>query len=63
MLILTRRPGESIYIGKDKDICITYLRLKGSQIAVGISAPIDIPIVRNELVDNVANLDESDEQE
>ena len=49
MLVLTRRVDESICIGDD--IRITVVKIKGSQqICVGIDAPRDVSIVREELV-------------
>lgn len=50
MLALTRRVGESIYIGND--IIVTISRVHGSSVVVGISAPREVPIVRSELVDD-----------
>ena len=47
MLILTRKPGESIYIGDD--IKVTIVELKGHQIRVGIDAPKDLRIYREEI--------------
>ena len=47
MLILTRKPGESVYIG-DK-IKITIVEIKGHQIRVGIDAPTDLRIYREEI--------------
>jgi len=47
MLILTRRPGESILIGDD--IEVTIMRIGGNQVRIGIEAPKDISIVREEL--------------
>lgn len=47
MLILTRKPGESLYIG-DK-IKITIVELKGHQIRVGIDAPAEFRIYREEI--------------
>lgn len=47
MLILTRKPGESLYIGDD--IKITIVEIKGHQIRVGIDAPRDIKIHREEV--------------
>ncbi len=47
MLILTRKPGESIYIG-DK-IKITLVELKGNQIRVGVDAPKELKIYREEI--------------
>ena len=47
MLILTRKPGESLYIGDS--IKITIVELKGHQIRVGIDAPKDMRIYREEI--------------
>lgn len=47
MLILTRKPGESLYIGDH--IKITIVELKGHQIRVGIEAPKDMRIYREEI--------------
>ncbi|MFG0296075.1 MAG: carbon storage regulator [Maioricimonas sp. JB045] len=47
MLVLTRKEGEEIVIGKD--IRIRVLRIRGGQIRVGIAAPRDVRIVRSEL--------------
>jgi carbon storage regulator len=53
MLILTRRPGENVQI-KLKDgeiITVSSLGVKGNQTRLGISAPKDLVILRNELVE------------
>lgn len=47
MLILTRKPGESLYIGDN--IKITIVEIKGHQIRVGIDAPTDLRIYREEI--------------
>lgn len=47
MLILTRKPGESIYIG-DR-IKVTIVEIKGNQIRVGIEAPRNERIYREEI--------------
>lgn len=47
MLVLSRRPGERILIGDQ--ICITILRTAGGSVRVGIEAPTDVPILRDEL--------------
>lgn len=47
MLILTRKPGESLYIGDD--IKITIVEIKGHQIRVGIDAPTELRIYREEI--------------
>lgn len=49
MLVLTRREGESLII--DGDIKVTVLSVKGGQVRVGIEAPQDIPIHRQELLE------------
>ena len=55
MLVLTRRVDESICIGDN--IRITVVQIKGSQqISVGIDAPRDVLIVREELVVDRAGL-------
>ena len=47
MLILTRRPGESLYLGDD--IRITVLSLQGKQVKIGISLPRDMVVYREEV--------------
>lgn len=47
MLVLSRKPGESIHIGDD--IVVTVIRNGGNRIRLGISAPPDTPITRSEL--------------
>lgn len=46
MLVLTRRSGESIAIGDD--IRIRVLRTNGSRVRIGIEAPTDVRIVREQ---------------
>lgn len=47
MLILTRREGEVIII--DDDIKLHVLGVKGNQVRIGIDAPEDIPVHREEI--------------
>jgi len=47
MLILTRRPGESIIIGDD--IVVTVLSVFGSQVKLGIVAPAETAVDREEV--------------
>lgn len=49
MLILTRRTGESIMIGDD--VVVTVLGIKGNQVRIGIAAPDEVIILREELID------------
>lgn len=48
MLILSRRPGETIKI--DENIELVFLGVKGNQTRVGIAAPAENIIVRGELL-------------
>ena len=47
MLILTRRIGEVLMIGDNVEI--TVLGVKGNQVRVGINAPKDLPVHREEI--------------
>lgn len=47
MLILTRRPGERLCIGED--IVVTILAVKGNQVRIGIAAPRDVAVDREEI--------------
>jgi carbon storage regulator len=47
MLILTRRPEESLHIGTD--IVVTVLGVKGNQVRLGIRAPISVVVDRDEV--------------
>ena len=47
MLILTRRIGESLVIGND--VTITILGVKGNQVRVGVNAPKEISVHREEI--------------
>lgn len=62
MLCLTRRPGQSIIItSKNGDtITIRCLRIDGNQVKVGIDAPAEYRIVRDELVGRKVCLGDDD---
>jgi carbon storage regulator len=47
MLVLSRKPGEEIVIGKN--IRLTVLGVRGSQVRLGVTAPTDVHIRREEL--------------
>ncbi len=52
MLILQRKPGESLLIGSD--ISISVVSVEGGRVRLAISAPAEVPILRNELVATAA---------
>jgi carbon storage regulator len=52
MLILTRKPSESIIIGNNV-VKIKVLTVKGRQVRIGIEAPKEIPVHREEIQQRV----------
>jgi carbon storage regulator len=51
LLILTRRIGEVLMIGND--VTVTVLGVKGNQVRVGINAPKDIVVHRQEIYERL----------
>ena len=47
MLILTRKVGETVMIGDD--VTITVLGIRGSQVRIGINAPSEVSVHREEI--------------
>ena len=55
MLVLSRKAEESMYIGED--IKITILDIRGGQVRIGITAPEDIKIHREEVYNRISSED------
>jgi len=51
MLILTRKIGESLMVGDD--VTVTVLEVNGGQVRIGIKAPRDIAVHREEVFDRI----------
>jgi carbon storage regulator len=60
MLILTRRVTESLMIGND--VTVTILGIKGNQVRVGVQAPRDLPVHREEVYARIREEDGSPDE-
>ena len=61
MLILTRRVGESLMIGDD--VTITVLGVKGNQVRVGVKAPKEVAVHREEILNRIEEVAAEDSGE
>ena len=52
MLVLSRKPGETLQVGRD--ITITVVEIKGNRVRLGIDAPKDVAVVRTELANTAS---------
>ena len=61
MLILTRRTGEAVMIGDE--VIVSILGIKGNQALIGITAPKDIAVHREEIYEKIQDEQESEDQQ
>ena len=58
MLILTRRVGETVMIGND--VTVTVLGVKGNQVRIGVNAPKDVAVHREEIYERIKREEDLD---
>ena len=59
MLILTRKVGESLLIGDD--VSITILNVRGNQVKIGMKAPKEISVHREEIYQRIKQAEDKEQ--
>ncbi|MFV8834206.1 carbon storage regulator CsrA [Aquisalimonas sp.] len=59
MLILTRRVGETLMIGDE--VTVTVLGVKGNQVRIGVNAPRNVSVHREEIYERIQHENEGEE--
>lgn len=57
MLILTRRVGETLMVGDE--VTVTVLGVKGNQVRIGVNAPKEVAVHREEIYERIKKEEES----
>lgn len=60
MLILTRRVGETLMVGDE--VTVTVLGVKGNQVRIGVNAPKDIAVHREEIYERIKREQATEEE-
>ena len=57
MLVLSRKPNESIVI--NGNVTVSVLRVDNENVRIGVEAPLEIPVMRNEIYEEIKNNNEA----
>jgi carbon storage regulator len=62
MLVLSRKPGEVITIGKNAEIKIVFVEINDKKVKVAIAAPREIPVHRKEVYEKIMAIKNGEER-